>query len=241
MKTLIQQFVRGFGYELKRVNPIKENAGHQLYQYRRIDDSFDYGSYVKAQTEGNKKKIQNVWVYEENIEYISRYIRKKVNPVRFGLCHGTRRGKEQEWFKKYLGCDVIGTEISDTAEQFPDTIQWDFHETKPEWIGAVDFIYSNSLDHSYDPKKCLAAWMSCLGPTGICIIEHSSQDEVSTSLDPFGAHVSVVPYLVLDWSEGAYSVREILDVPVKPSWLRYNKFLILQNQDLVPRKRPPAD
>ena len=80
-----------------------------------------------------------------------------IDTVEFGICHGTRRGKEQEWFRKYLGCGVIGTEISDTVEQFPHTIEWDFHETKAEWINSADFIYSNSLDHSYDPKKCLTA------------------------------------------------------------------------------------
>jgi hypothetical protein len=47
----------------------------------------------------------------------------------------------------------MGTEISDTAGQFPYTIQWDFHKTKAEWIDATDFIYSNCFDHSYDPQK----------------------------------------------------------------------------------------
>ena len=65
------------------------------------------------------------------MEYLSEYIRKNINIVKFGLCHGTRTGKEQEWFRKYLSCDVVGTEISETATQFPFTIQWDFHKSKP--------------------------------------------------------------------------------------------------------------
>ena len=36
---------------------------------------------------------------------------------------------------------MIDTEISETAEQFPNTIQWDFHKVKPEWLSSVDFIY----------------------------------------------------------------------------------------------------
>ena len=120
-----------------------------LYKYLNGDGSFDYERYRRVQIEGNHRKLGNIWVAEENIAYLADYLRPK-NP-RFGICHGTRRGKEQEWFRKYLQCEVIGTEISDTALQFPDTIQWDFHEVKPEWIGAVDFIYSNSFDHSYDP------------------------------------------------------------------------------------------
>jgi len=92
----------------------------------------------------------------------------------------------------------MGTEISDTATQFPNTIQWDFHEVKPEWVGAVDFIYSNSFDHTYDPERCLNAWMSCVRSGGMCILEHSSLHGTggATQLDPFGAELSQMPYLI---------------------------------------------
>jgi hypothetical protein len=122
---------------------------------------------------------------------------------------------------------TIGTEISDSAEQFPNTIQWDFHEVKPEWIGAVDFIYSNSFDHTYDPEKCLNAWMSCLKPGGVCILGHSSGHEQAHELDPFGAHVARMPYLILTWGKGKYFVREILDAPSKKSSLKYMKYIVL--------------
>jgi hypothetical protein len=103
---------------------------------------------------------------------------------------------------KYLDCQVIGTEISDTANEFPHTIQWDFHEAKNAWIDSVDFIYSNSFDHTCDPKKCLNVWMSCVREGGICILEHTSGHERATELDPFGAHISQMPYLILLWGEG---------------------------------------
>ena len=60
------------------------------------------------------------------------------------LCHGTRRGLEQqyiiEYFENIENLEVIGTEISYTATQFPNTIEWDFHEVKDEWIGNVDIM-----------------------------------------------------------------------------------------------------
>ncbi len=34
----------------------------------------------------------------------------------------------------------------------------------------MDFIYSNALDHSYDPRHCLDSWMRCLVRDGICIL-----------------------------------------------------------------------
>lgn len=201
-----------------------------LYKYLKKDGSFDYEKYRQIQTEGNIWKIENVRVLEENIAFLSDYIENKIGTPRFGICHGTRRGKEQEWFRKYLGCEVIGTEISYSAEQFPYTIHWDFHETKPEWIEAVDFIYSNSFDHSYDPEMCLDAWMSCIRTGGLCIIEHSSLHGPSgaSELDPFGADITLMPYLITTWGKGKYGVRELLEAPKLHENLRYLYFVVIQ-------------
>jgi hypothetical protein len=223
LKRRILRLLRG------RHGSVDTNQGFELYRYRKPDGSFDYEQYRNAQVQGNRRKIRNVWVQEENISFLSDYISKTVPRVEFGLCHGTRRGKEQEWFRKYLGCEVIGTEISDTAEEFPHTIQWDFHEVKPEWKGAVDFIYSNSLDHSYDPAKCLRAWLSCIRQGGICIIEHTSRHEHASELDPFGVDIRILPYLILTWGEGDFCVRELLDAPARVGSLSYSKYLIVQN------------
>ena len=218
-----------FGYELKKIGEqIDKEDGYNIYRYYNQDGEFDYDKYRDAQTAANKKKLDNVWVREENIEFLADYVGKTVGEPRFGICHGTRRGKEQEWFIKYLGCEVIGTEISDTATDFPHTIQWDFHEVKPEWVDSTDFIYSNSLDHSYDPDKCLNAWMSCLTPKGICIIEHSSGHERAHAVDPFGAHISQMPSLILEWGRGKFAVREIVDAPSKKNSLKYMKYIIIQ-------------
>ena len=110
---------------------------------------------------------------------------------------------------------MIGTEISPTATQFPNTIQWDFHDVKPEWISAADFIYSNSFDHSYDPEKCLSNWMSCIRSGGICVIEHTDLHGVQAAneLDPLGIELKALPYLVAIWSRGRFRVSEILKAP----------------------------
>ena len=59
--------------------------------------------------------------------------------------------------------------------------------------------------------------MSCLKPDGICIIEHSTAHESggASELDPFGASLSVMPYLILEWSKGAFHVEDIREAPVK--------------------------
>jgi hypothetical protein len=102
---------------------------YRTYPYLDACGQFDYERYKAAQFAANKRKIENVWAQPEDIEMLSGYIRRHIPNPRFGLCHGTRRGLEQKWFREHLKCEVVGTEISDTAMEFPNTIQWDFHET----------------------------------------------------------------------------------------------------------------
>lgn len=209
----------------------RHSDGYVLYRYLRPDGSFDYERYREIQQVANKGKLNEVWVREENIAFLADYIRTLIPSPHFGICHGTRRGKEQEWFRNLLGCEVIGTEISDTATTFPHTIQWDFHEVRPEWIRAVDFIYSNSFDHSYDPEKCLNAWMSCLKPGGITIIEHTSLHEPAgaSERDPFGADLIQMPYLITRWAQGRYGVRQLLEAPAKGVHVQHAAFIVVQN------------
>jgi SAM-dependent methyltransferase len=186
----------------------------ELWRYTGADGAFSYEAYRAAQVAANRRKLDKVWAQPENIAFLADHVRRHVAQPRFGLCHGTRRGLEQQWFREALGCEVIGTEISETASQFPHTIQWDFHDVKPEWEGAADFVYSNSFDHSYDPEACLRAWMRCVRPGGSCIIEHSHEDGYAKESDPFGAPLVAMPYLVLRWGRGAFAVHEILEAPV---------------------------
>jgi hypothetical protein len=234
IRSAINSALGLLGYEIrKNARGRLHGDGVVLYRYTKPDGSFDYEKYREIQQAGNKRKIENVWVREGNIEFLSKLISRIAGPVRFGICHGTRRGKEQEWFRKFLGpgAEVIGTEISETASEFPHTIQWDFHEVKPEWLGAVDFIYSNSFDHSYDPQKCLSAWLSCIRPGGVCILEHSSAHGPggTSELDPFGADITEMPYLITLWGKGRYGVREIVQAPEKFAALKYMYFIVIQN------------
>jgi len=179
---------------------LNANKNKGLYEYE------NYEEYKQTQIEGNIKKINNVWATEDNIELLSKYIKENVPTVSFGLCHGTRRGVEQSLFRKYLGIEVLGTEISPTAEDFPYTIEWDFHEVKDEWQDNVDFIYSNSFDHSYNPERCLDAWMSCIKKDGICILEWTNDHMEKTKLDPFGASKKDYKKLI----NNKYKIKDVI-------------------------------
>lgn len=209
------------------------NRKFVLHEFKNEQGVFDYAKYKDVQTRGNHNKLNLVNAQKEDVEFLSRYIRNRISTPTKGICHGTRRGLEQQWFLESLvGAEVIGTEIADTATDFPNTVQWDFHDDNPEWHGKFDFIYTNSFDHAYDPKKALDNWMRTLKPSGLCIIEHSLQQTpaATSELDPFGATLDIMPFLVLQWSEGRYSVREIIESDhIEARFAAPRTYLVIQN------------
>ena len=149
-----------------------------------------YKKYVQSQVKANKKKIKRVWASKKEIDKICEYILKNQKKVLFGICHGARNGWEVYRFRKKLNANIIGTDISETALNFKHMIQWDFHIIKKEWQKNVDFIYSNALDHSYNPSFCLDQWMKCLNNNGFCFLHWSpSCDGNVDSVDAFKADI----------------------------------------------------
>ena len=172
-----------------------------------------YDEYVTAQVNGNLGKYKShSYVDNKVIGGIVHYMTSNnVNPS-FGLCHGTRRGLEQQyfidWFKSQnISVSVLGTEISPTATEFKNTIQWDFNEVKDEWINNVDFIYSNSFDHSFNPTKTIDAWMSCLKDGGLCFIEWSKDCLTNRPMDPVAGTLDEW----VDFFDTKYNVVDILE------------------------------
>jgi hypothetical protein len=118
------------------------------------------------------------------------------------LCHGTRNGFEQ----KYLNTagrkiNAIGTDISETATEFDNTVQWDFHDENPNWVGGFDFIYSNSLDQAWNPKLALKTWLNQVKTGGVVVIEHTESHGPlgASEMDPFGVRPTVMPYVLTEW------------------------------------------
>lgn len=187
-------------------------AHHNQLVYLHDYGEGGYEKYKAVQIHHNKRKLENVWADKDTLQLIANYILKTIGKPKAGICHGTRRGYEQQEFSRLLGCEVIGTEISDTASQFPNTVQWDFHDQKEEWIGKFSFAYSNSLDQALNPEKALKTWTEQLTPDGLLFIEHTMAHsaEGASEMDPFGAHPYVMPYLIFQWGKGRYKLVDIL-------------------------------
>lgn len=181
----------------------------KIHRYR------SYRQYVRIQNKKNKRQLDRTWATPEEMEAVAAYVREHLTGARFGLCHGAKHGWEVRALRERLGIDVIGTDISDSTREFDHMIKWDFHETKDEWLGRTDFIYSNCLDHSYDPELCLDRWMACLRPGGLCFIEWSAWhgEEYSDEDDPFGASLDEYRTLV----SKTYEIRDELELPANPA------------------------
>jgi hypothetical protein len=150
----------------------------------KIHEYKNYEEYVAEQTAGNKKKINHVFVRKQTMEKI-KGMKAFAGSV---LCHGTRNGAEQKFFKEVYGSQlhVVGSEISDTASQFPDTVEWDFMKENPDWVAQFDIVYSNSFDHCFEPVETLKVWGNQLAPGGSLFIEHSfdPKNNKSRAMDP---------------------------------------------------------
>lgn len=199
-------------YLRKRGYSVSQSGGPDSHEDYRLMSYSSYDEYVAVQTNGNKRKINQVFADEATIDVICDYIRASIPNAKRGLCHGSRNGAEVRWFAERLGVDVVGTDISDTASQFGLT-QWDFHNENPEWTGQFDFVYTNSHDHAHDPKKAFTTWVAQLAPGGKLFIEHTGVGHSPASvnkLDPFGIEPKLLPYAVLGFGEGKYAVTAML-------------------------------
>jgi hypothetical protein len=153
-----------------------------------------YQEYVDAQTLTNKIKLN--WVYAR--EHAIKSICNQKQNADFIICHGTRNGAEQKYFKQFLPeAYVIGTEISETANQFEMTIQHDFTFPVKDWIGKADIVYTNSFDHSMDPEKTIQTWKEQLKPTGAIYIEYNEGQSVCEPADCLEATQREVENLIL--------------------------------------------
>ena len=92
-----------------------------------------------------------------------------------GLCHGVRSGLESDVFMKHFPlASIIGTDLFPAEgayyKSLTPVVKWNFSEVNPEWVGKMDFVYSNSLDHSDCPETTIKAWLGQLKSNGFLLV-----------------------------------------------------------------------
>lgn len=235
LKRAVHGFLYRFGYQLvaapnwTRNRQVVEHDGYRLIDWKDARGQYDLAGYRREQEKGNRAKIDQVWTNEPNLRFVSQWLRARMPAARFILCHGTRNGFEQKVFSDIFGCEVLGTEISPTASEFPMTVQADFHDTRPEWDGRADIVYSNSLDHSYDPAKALRAWAQSVRDGGVLLLEKASDSDPrgASDLDPFAISLPQLLVFILETLGEHASIKALLDVPQRRAGASYHKMIVV--------------
>lgn len=206
IKKILNSFFKLFNHELVRSNTLID---YYLHEYPSYED------YKNTQIFYNKQKIQNVWADEATLSLVLQEVKENFgNKEVQGLCHGSRNGFEQKFFNGNLAGQILGTDISDTASNYENSIQWDFHDVNDKWINKFDFIYTNSLDQSWNPKLALTTWLNQIHDKGLIFIEHTKAHgpQCSSEMDPFGVKPRVMPYVLCDWFGHDISIKIIKSV-----------------------------
>lgn len=160
----------------------------QLKQYK------DYAEYVASQKRTDEIKTPRPAVAKVEITAIAEQLRQsgilevanREERVLKILCHGARGGQEVDWFaEEFPYASAWGTDLF--LKGHPKIVQWDFHEPRRRWAGYFDVVYSNSLDHAFDPAKALWTWFNQLNSTGRLCIQWSQWHRTVRKGDCFGA------------------------------------------------------
>lgn len=197
--NLKKSLVRRINFLLKMFDCeiTKKRSEFYLHEYS------SYEEYKATQIFHNKRKIDTVWADEDTLDAVISRAKKEFNGKNrlFALCHGTRNGFEQNYIASKIDVDILGTDISDTARNYPRSVQWDFHDQNNDWVEKCDFIYTNSLDQSWKPKSALSTWLGQLRSGGLLFIEHTDAHgpDGASEMDPFGATPQYMAYLLCEW------------------------------------------
>ena len=155
--TVGQKIIRLKSIVKKLINFVLNPVGYSIVLSKETKDFYlhkysSYDEYARVQIHWNKVKIKKVFADKNTLKRVKDILlnefgeEKKIN----GICHGTRNGYEQNYLRGLSdNFNVIGTDISETAKDYDNSIQWDFHDINPAWNENQDFIYTNSLDQSW--------------------------------------------------------------------------------------------
>lgn len=139
----------------------------------KIKQYDNYNQYISHQQEktldvARRKK----WLGEEwepkLIEFRKLFAdyREALSACRVALCLGARTGQEVFALRE-MGIDAIGIDL---VPHEPLVIKGDVHDLcYPD--SSIDFVFSNMLDHSCDPKKFVSEIERVLRPGGIALLQ----------------------------------------------------------------------
>jgi len=161
-----------------------------------------YEQYIKAQKRTVGKRGLGPYFTDIECYRIVEWLKnhRTINSSISGICHGARNGLEAdvldaELARFYIRVKMLATDLfphsgkSAHYKTKTNVIECDFSEQNDEWIGAFDFVYSNSLDHARDPIQTLRVWFEQLRPCGCLFVQWTSGHRYASKGDCFGAEL----------------------------------------------------
>jgi SAM-dependent methyltransferase len=143
----------------------------------------DYKEYLKQQIVRAESKWGRKWGYDEifkqqlnlSIDDIEEFI----NPTSI-CCMGVRTGTECFEFKeRYPKAEVYGVDITENINTIRTHLDvkiflQDFNNLPESWGDKFDLVFSNSLDHSYNPADTIKEWHRVTQNGGHLFLEFST-------------------------------------------------------------------
>ena len=219
--NILLDFLKSNGYILA---PQKNYADFHITEYR------SYKEYKDTQIYYNKMKINKVFADKKTLTRVGNIVLREFpgeSKIK-GICHGSRNSFEQNFLRSFSNrIETIGTDISETAKNYENSVHWDYHDINKDWVGEHAFIYTNSLDHSWQPKVALQTLFAQLKPNGLLIIEHTEGHSPTNAdkMDQFGVKPTVMPYVLTLWFGSQISIEH--SVSEKSNKRKYKAWLFV--------------
>lgn len=134
----------------------------------------DYDTYLDFQSRKTKDPVKREkWLGEEwpiKLEGFKKEFSKfggMINENTKALCIGARTGQEVVALRELGVKDVTGIDI---VPHLPNVIEGDMHNLAFE-DNSFNFVYTNVIDHSIDPKKMIEEIERVLAPDGLLFLQ----------------------------------------------------------------------
>jgi len=132
---------------------------------KKTNSTNDYETYKAIQIgrSGKKWTCNTFWKDFHLFETVMIEINKLYGPPESICCMGIRSGNEYKGFREELvgfkDTKVYGVDIAPQVREVgPNCFCFDFSQLPVEWAKKFTWVYSNSLDHSFDVQKTLKEW-----------------------------------------------------------------------------------
>lgn len=143
-----------------------------------------YQKYLKDQITRAESKWGRKHDYDEIFKQQLRLTIKEVEefigyPQKI-CCMGCRTGTEVFEFKeKFPRSEVHGIDITENINSIRTHLDvsielQDFNNLPVDWTDRFDLVFSNSIDHAFDPAKTFKEWKRVTKPDGHLLIEFST-------------------------------------------------------------------